>query len=608
MGAGLSTSLPAAAQEADDWTDPLNLSRSGGATNPQVVVDSQGLVHVIWEDEFSGWVYNRFDGQTWSGAAVINFPFGADGLTFAVDGRGRIHAFWLDQEGVAFQSRVAADRFGDFESWSEPQVMATSALAVEVISDSRGEIHLAFIRPLQTDENPAGVYYRRSTDSGSSWALPVNVYQSPYLRSLTRTNASLDIAAAVVDEELHVYLTWDNRLRSEVFLAISQDGGASWDEPLLIDQPDPERGLATPFNLIAWADDGGAMLIWQVGEPGSSCRQYYQWSPDGGVSWGEPLPVLAQFFSCPQDNRFIASGDGNLVLMSTILDSVYLLAWNGERWSEPQAQGILRGFENPDLLTQVRLDCRQADSTPDHRLYVVGCDQAGSGDIWVTSRALADTESWLGAPPVWRSPETLAESASGFSDPVLVSDDAGNLHAFWSQIDDRTAGTGHRAIFYARWDGARWTTPGVIFSSDQEDFWRVSAAYDQEARLVASWSGRDTGNLYFSCGRPPRPCAPLIGTAPAICQPYALLAPRLLSCLAVVKESGSPMPYRSTKGAAFTWSLRTITAVPGLNRSWSSTPSKPAGRWSIDPAWPAMPTAACTPSSSVFRTWAGAVR
>jgi hypothetical protein len=298
---------------------------------------------------------------------------------------------------------------------------------------------------------------------------------------------------------VHLYLTWDNRPRKEVFLSVSRDGGQTWTDPTLIDRPDPQRGLATPFNPMAAARGAGVMLSWQVGEPGASCRQYFQWSPDGGVTFSEPLPLLTQFFSCPQENKFFTSGDGNLVLMSTILDNVNLSAWDGERWSQPQLQGILRGFEDPQVLAQVRLGCRHFAISTNSRLYIVGCDQAGGGDVWITSRSLLDTESWLGTPPVWSSPEVVAENTNGFSDPLLVFDGAGNLHAFWSQVDESgTTLTGRSAIFYARWDGERWSNPTPILASAGEDYWRASAAYDGERRLLITWSGRDSGNVYFA--------------------------------------------------------------------------------------------------------------
>ena len=64
-----------------------------------------------------------------------------------------------------------------------------------------------------------------------------------------------------------------------------------------------------------------------------------------------------------------------------------LTAWNGRQWSQPQAQEILSGFEEPEIFTEVIYGCHRA-SLLGKRLYVVGCDEGGHGDVWVTSRDL----------------------------------------------------------------------------------------------------------------------------------------------------------------------------------------------------------------------------
>ncbi|NJN43962.1 MAG: hypothetical protein HC806_04060 [Anaerolineae bacterium] len=56
-----------AAQEGDrDWAMPINLSRSGSTDAPVMVVDQEGIIHVVWRDAFVGQVYaKRVEGE-WS--------------------------------------------------------------------------------------------------------------------------------------------------------------------------------------------------------------------------------------------------------------------------------------------------------------------------------------------------------------------------------------------------------------------------------------------------------------------------------------------------------------------------------------------------------------
>ena len=49
----LTPSWAEAQSSVDPWTKPLNLSHSGVATHPGLVVDSQGVLHVVWQDHIA---------------------------------------------------------------------------------------------------------------------------------------------------------------------------------------------------------------------------------------------------------------------------------------------------------------------------------------------------------------------------------------------------------------------------------------------------------------------------------------------------------------------------------------------------------------------------
>src|SRR5512141_2194604 len=54
------------------WTEPLNISHSGIAKNPAIVVDHQEVVHVLWQDTFEKYVSAQYDGSKWSTPKTIN--------------------------------------------------------------------------------------------------------------------------------------------------------------------------------------------------------------------------------------------------------------------------------------------------------------------------------------------------------------------------------------------------------------------------------------------------------------------------------------------------------------------------------------------------------
>ena len=116
--------------------------------------------------------------------------------------------------------------------------------------------------------NPAGIYYTRSKNSGRSWAVPVLLYESPYLRTLGEGEANLSVATAGTEDALRVYIAWDNRPRKQVLLAQSADGGESWEQPAPVAGPAPDSGLAGPFNIHVGANQNSVVLVWQSGQPG----------------------------------------------------------------------------------------------------------------------------------------------------------------------------------------------------------------------------------------------------------------------------------------------------------------------------------------------------
>ena len=197
--------FPVTAQSLDDpWDPPINLSQSGSTTNPVMVIDSNGIVHVIWEDEFSGWVYTQSIGEQWGTPVAVNLPFTSSDdpsddsyvlypPLLVSDSNGRIHAFWTDEEDVLFYSSVESSTFNDALSWQTPLQIAQSALDIDVDMDSQGNMHLAYVRGLDDGIFPAGIYYRNLINGGLEWSQAEILYQSQYFRSLTGEDANVEI-------------------------------------------------------------------------------------------------------------------------------------------------------------------------------------------------------------------------------------------------------------------------------------------------------------------------------------------------------------------------------------------------------------------------------
>jgi hypothetical protein len=500
----------ARAQSAyDPWTEPVNLSHSGVGVNPSIVIDSEGVVHAVWQDDLEHYVYTRFDGSQWSEPKTTNLDhlfFWPDAITrgpplaiytgpnplFIAGPDQDIFAFWLSPQGGLFTTKAKNLDFEDVGAWVYLRLVSPQAASFAVAVDARGEWHVAYVRTIDDPKNPPGIYYTHSKNSGQNWSVPVLLYQSPYFRKLAKGEGNLSIATAGTEEAQHVYITWDNRPRKQVFLARSADGGASWDQPILVAGPAQNSGLADPFYIQVDADQNSVVLVWQSGRATNgllpSCSQVYQSSRDGGATWSDPQPMLEDVLGCAQSNQFVtrlaSDSKGPLYLLTETKGQVFLTAWNDLQWSQPQAQPILSGFEEPEIYTQVVYGCHRA-SLLGGRLYIIGCDQGEGGDVWVTSRDLGSFK-----PPVWSQLLPVTSENLKVETVKLVATEDGLIHAVFSQHEDP-------AIYYTYWDGEFWSriTP-VLKLPEGETAWpTIAAGPGNELFLIAR---NNRGTLYFS--------------------------------------------------------------------------------------------------------------
>src|SRR5215217_6882727 len=214
------------AQSTDDvWAAPLNLSHSGGATNPAIVTDSEGIVHAVWQDDLANYMYARFDGDQWSAPEKTNLNLlfelplesesasqsesgiytGPNPLFLAAPSLDTF-AFWISPQGKLFTSKVRNQDFKKIAAWDARHFIAPEAAYFDVAMDTRGELHLAYLRTVGDPLSPPGIYYTHSKNSGLNWTVPVLLYESPYLRRLTAGAANLSIATAGTEDTQHVYI------------------------------------------------------------------------------------------------------------------------------------------------------------------------------------------------------------------------------------------------------------------------------------------------------------------------------------------------------------------------------------------------------------------
>ena len=170
----------ALAQQSTDesWSEPINLSNSGVAINPDLVIDSDGFPHAVWQDDLANYLYAQFDGEQWGipestdlnrlfrfpspDAPVDPFQLmnhtGPNPLFLASPNRN-VFAFWILPEGRVYVSNVENENFKEYVSWSSVRPITSGAASFTAVVDGRGELHVAFLRTASDRTNPPGIYY-----------------------------------------------------------------------------------------------------------------------------------------------------------------------------------------------------------------------------------------------------------------------------------------------------------------------------------------------------------------------------------------------------------------------------------------------------------------
>lgn len=518
------------AQGTIDWASPMNLSRSGASTEPQMVLDSNGLFHVLWEDEIDGFIYSSGGPNGWSGPRAIELPFFTRrNLTelpesaptprftpqLVADQRGFIHAFWIDNvsnpNGTLYHSVVSANSFSQYDAWSVPQALEEGA-ASPTVAVSASDLHLVYARRMETAERPAGIYYQRLSFAGGNWTGGHMLYQSRYLRGLSHESVNISIAV-LTDGRL--VAAWDDVGREMIFVSQSSDNGGSWGAPLEVDRRsiDDASDAVGPGGVTVGGLGSQAVLTWSAGHQSDlPCTQYYRVLTGDGSTWSSPqiVPGLNGCFA----SAWFLNNDSTLNLFGTIQQSgtqpnalppSYLLAWDGMRWSDPQLQSDLAELRNPETNQIIALSCLDVEGRF-NQVNVVGCDLGVGGDIWWTTRSLGDSAEWFPPPSVWQGPGPIATTQQPVAAVQMLTDISGASHAFWFE-------PGLPQIFHSRWDGATWSSVTPIITTADDTIEEIAVA-GNGSRLFLVYS--DNQGLHFaqaSFDRPTEWSTPLLLTS-----------------------------------------------------------------------------------------------
>jgi uncharacterized repeat protein (TIGR01451 family) len=260
------------------WSNPLNISSSSmGAFLPQVAVDGNETVHVVWQDHTpdSADIYysRRTNDGTWSIPLNISNTTGqSEEAQLAVDESDGVHVVWHDDtpgnRDIYYAYRA------DSGTWSAPRNVSsnpTESYPPRLAIDGNGVVHVVWFDTILYGDSD--IYYAQRGSDGT-WSSPLNI------SSMGVTNFP-ELAA---DKRGFVHVVWDDG--SEVYY-IQRGSNGTWSTRQNISH-NPRPSYAPQ---LAMDESGGIYVAWLDYPPlGDSTDIYCTWRGSNGA-WSSPQNI-----------------------------------------------------------------------------------------------------------------------------------------------------------------------------------------------------------------------------------------------------------------------------------------------------------------------------
>jgi flagellar hook assembly protein FlgD len=264
------------------FSAPVNLSNNLGFSSfPSLAVDSQGTIHLAWQDTEYGaseilYARSTDGGVTFSAPVNIsNDPETSAKVELAVDG-DTIYAVWTDDKGLwVAHSTDGGNSF--VKTYRMPDSNGSDPNEAQIAVGSDHRLHVVY----QQGTAAAQIYYMYSDDAGVTFSVPLAISAS----GLKSTSPSI-----AVDNTGHVYVAWvdstSTTSHSEIYMAISADAGANFAAPFNVTN---NQGISIGPDLAV--DSAGTLyMVWQDTTPGNY-EAMFTHSIDHGASFGAQVNI-----------------------------------------------------------------------------------------------------------------------------------------------------------------------------------------------------------------------------------------------------------------------------------------------------------------------------
>lgn len=442
------------------WGPELRLTYNLSESRAPEISSTGRKIFVVWADYEPGnleiFFKQSFDnGATWGyNTRLTNYPGDSVQCQIAAT-EGEAYIVWSDSHDGNPETYYKKSVL----EWENPvNISENSYWDREIrVSAKYDYVHAIWERhKVSTDQ--FWIYYRRSTDGGSSWDPEkelVDVSYEPWYSDIA-TSGQL------------VHVTWDSDTYKDIWYMRGTSNGDTWEPEIRIS--------STPATKSNWpqisANENYVHIVWKE-DFGGSGEIYYARSDTYGVYWYPPERLTSNYIDdiLPR----IASGNGyvHVVWFDGSNDVKYRRSTdNGATWEQPQtlAHGI-----SPSV------------STSGNFVHVVF-----DGDDWLLYMRSEDNgENW--GPPVPIAPLSILSYINYHNS---IWSDESDVHVVF--VDEVQ---GDRRIYYkrSRYNGNSWED-NVHISSTSTSYVFVPDVTATMYDVHVVWEAHDDWEVYYRHG------------------------------------------------------------------------------------------------------------
>lgn len=291
----------------------------GSGYYPSIAADSNNRVYAVWEDWSGSSCFNRSlnGGANFEGAKS---PTGGEfcGLPqIAADSNGNIYIARHNFQSIIVDiSHDAGVTFNIHKKVSS----AGRAVDADIATDGKGNVYVVYGN---ADGGDSKFYFTRSTDYGVTWTPGVLIGDfGPSIAFWKRP----DIAVAGND----VYIAWSKGGNPfNVILRVSHDKGVSFAPEIKVNGSTPQAQVTgTPPTVNVAVENNVVYVTWPTLETPTQSKLWLAVSQNGGLSFDSPVRVDDGTDSNPAQ---IGQAFGNLIVQ----ESQVFVSWNANisgRW------------------------------------------------------------------------------------------------------------------------------------------------------------------------------------------------------------------------------------------------------------------------------------